>query len=94
MVNRYSASAANHNVVHLIEIIETLKKYRYLNKLSLKDIAESSGMDKHTISALENGRVLNPIFSTLYRYAEAVGVEIKLSLVERSTDYGTFYSEK
>jgi transcriptional regulator with XRE-family HTH domain len=41
-------------------------------------VAEASGLDKAALSRLENGKFLNPTMSTLWRYARAVGVELKL----------------
>jgi DNA-binding XRE family transcriptional regulator len=46
--------------------------------LSLTDLSERSGLTRAAISRLENGWNLNPTLETLYRYAEALGVDLKL----------------
>ena len=47
--------------------------------LSLAEVSGRSGLDKAMLSRLENGKVLNPTVATLWRYAEAVGMSLKLS---------------
>jgi DNA-binding XRE family transcriptional regulator len=48
--------------------------------MSLTDLSERSGLTRAAISLLENGRNLNPTLETLFRYAEALGVDLRLSL--------------
>lgn len=61
-------------------MLAELKKHRQRQGLSLADVAERSGMDRSAVSRLENGVYVNPTIDTLYRYAEAVGVEIGFSV--------------
>ncbi len=56
----------------LQEVIVALRKRRKEDGLSLDDVAEASGIDKGYLSRLENGKVINPTFGTLYRYASAI----------------------
>ncbi len=56
----------------LQEVLVALRKRRVKDGLSLEDVAESSGIDKAYLSRLENGKVFNPTFETLYRYASAI----------------------
>lgn len=56
----------------LQEMLVALRKRRKAAGLSLGDVAESSGIDKGYLSRLENGKVINPTFGTLYRYASAI----------------------
>ena len=56
----------------LQEVIVALRKRRKDEGLSLDNVAEASGIDKAYLSRLENGKVINPTFETLYRYASAI----------------------
>jgi DNA-binding XRE family transcriptional regulator len=47
---------------------------------SLTDLSERSGLTRAAISRLENGWNLNPTLETLFRYAEALGVSLSLSV--------------
>lgn len=57
----------------LQDMLVGLRKKRREQGLSLDDVAELSGIDKAYLSRLENGKVINPTFETLYRYAAAIG---------------------
>lgn len=57
----------------LLEVLTGLRKKRTEQGRSLDEIARISGIDKAYLSRLENGRVINPTFETLYRYASAIG---------------------
>src|SRR5262245_41600976 len=50
--------------------------------LSLTDASERSGLTRAAISRLENGWNLNPTLETLFRYAEALGVNLRMSVDE------------
>lgn len=56
----------------LQEALVQLRKKRMADGLSLDEIAKVSGIDKGYLSRLENGKVINPTFETLYRYAAAI----------------------
>ncbi len=60
--------------------LNRLKKAREQAGLSLTDLAQRTGMDKATLSRLENGRNGNPTLETLSRIARALGKEIVLVL--------------
>ncbi len=47
--------------------------------LSLTDLSERSGLTRAAISRLENGWNLNPTLETLFRYAEALGIDLRLT---------------
>jgi len=48
--------------------------------LSLADVAQRTGIDRAALSRLENG-AHSPTLTTLTRYADALGLELKISLV-------------
>ncbi len=56
----------------LQELVIALRKRRKKEGLSLDAVAETSGLDKGYLSRLENGKVINPTFETLYRYVAAI----------------------
>jgi transcriptional regulator with XRE-family HTH domain len=45
-----------------------------------------AGIDRATISRLENGRIDNPTIATTTRYAKAMGKKIHVSLVEEGRE--------
>jgi DNA-binding XRE family transcriptional regulator len=62
------------------ELFQALREARLSAGLSLKDMAERTGMDKAALSKLENGKVFNPTLETLWRYAAAVGKRLAWQL--------------
>ena len=65
-----SVSLAAYQILQ--EVLVGLRKKRTAEGLSLDDVALASGIDKAYLSRLENGKVANPTFETLYRYAVAI----------------------
>src|SRR3954454_20680722 len=63
----------------LLSALAALKQERQRRGLSLAELSQRSGRDKAMLSRLENGKVLNPTATTLWRYAEAVGMTLKLT---------------
>ena len=55
--------------------------------LSLTDVSERSGLTRAVVSRLDNGWNLNPTLETLFRYAEALGADLHLT-VEAPRDIG------
>jgi hypothetical protein len=52
--------------------------------LSLADIRQRTGIEKGNLSRLENAMNPNPTIDTLSRYADAVGKEIVIALVDKA----------
>jgi transcriptional regulator with XRE-family HTH domain len=48
--------------------------------LSLTDVSERSGLTRAVVSRLENGWNLNPTLETLFRYAESLGADMRLTI--------------
>ncbi len=57
-----------------------LRRHREQAGLSLGDVAERAGIDKASLSRLENGWYPNPTLNTLARYARAIGKRLVLDL--------------
>jgi DNA-binding XRE family transcriptional regulator len=57
-----------------------LRQHREQAGLSLGDVADRSGLDKATLSRLENGWYPNPTLNTLARYARGIGKRLVLDL--------------
>lgn len=66
----------------LDRLFAQLKAAREAKGLSLTDLTELTGMDRSAISKLETGGRPNPTVETLFRYAEAVGKRIMVSLAD------------
>jgi len=60
----------------MIRAFQALKAERQRRGMSLADVSDVSGIDRSYLSKLENDPAPNPTFSTLVRYADAVGGRI------------------
>lgn len=63
-------------------LLVQLKAARQAKGLSLADVTELTGMDRSALSKLETGQRTNPTVETLVRYAEAVGKQLVVSLID------------
>ncbi len=68
--------------IELRSLAVRLRELRERMGLSLTDLSERTGLTRAAISRLENGWNLNPTLETLYRYAEALGVGLRLVVDE------------
>jgi transcriptional regulator with XRE-family HTH domain len=60
-----------------------LKAERQLRGLSLADISERTGISKSGISKLENNQDANPTINTLAKYADALHMQLSVTLTDR-----------
>ena len=60
--------------------MKTLKEERQRQGLSLADMKDRSGIDRSTLSRLENDDDPNVTMNTLMRYAQAVGKTVLVQL--------------
>ena len=67
----------------LREAVGALKATREALGLSLADIKDRTGIEKGNLSRLENAPQPNPTIDTLTRYADAVGKELVITLVDK-----------
>jgi DNA-binding XRE family transcriptional regulator len=67
----------------LRQAVAALKAAREALGLTLTDITARTGIEKSNLSRLENDPNPNPTIDTLCRYADAVGKEITITLVEK-----------
>lgn len=72
--------------IMLKEAVAVLKATREALGLSLADIKAYTGIEKSNLSRLENDPHPNPTIDTLCRYADAVGKEIVIMLLEKSNE--------
>jgi transcriptional regulator with XRE-family HTH domain len=59
-----------------------LKSKRQERGLSLADVQRLSGIDRARLSRLESDPDANPTVETLDRIAQALGVELRIAIVE------------
>ncbi len=76
----YDGPFSHGAILALLSALGRIKRERDRRGLTLADVAEASGLDKGMLSRLENGKFLNPTMPTLWRYALAVGVELRLEM--------------
>ena len=86
LIARGRRAKARHSM--LKETVAALKTTREALGLSLTDIKAFTGIEKSNLSRLENDPLPNPTIGTLCRYAEAVGKEIVITLVDKSNGNG------
>jgi DNA-binding XRE family transcriptional regulator len=68
--------------VALVKVMARLKQARTSQKISLNELAQRTGIDKGTISKLENGVFDNPTIGTIQRYASAIGKGIVVGVID------------
>ena len=75
---------AEHDVraARLRGAVAELRSAREELGLSLSDIRDRTGIERSTLSRLENDEDANPTVATLDRHASAVGKEILIALVD------------
>ncbi len=67
----------------LREAVQVLRATREALGLGLADIKERTGIEKGNLSRLENATKPNPTVDTLNRYANAVGKELIITLIDK-----------
>jgi DNA-binding Xre family transcriptional regulator len=80
---RRRAKAAKPRIL-LKHVLKKLREERQRQGLSLAEINARSGIDRGTLSKLENDDDPNVTMSTLMRYAEAVGKVVLVQLEEQA----------
>jgi predicted transcriptional regulator len=64
------------------DVVTALKEARESRGLSLQDVSDRTGITRASLSLLENGRG-NPTMTTLRRVADAIGVEILVTVTAK-----------
>ena len=68
-------------LAELSDVFRELRAERERQGLSLADVAERSGIPRESICRLENLKQGNFQIATIQRYAEALGLKVKVALV-------------
>ena len=71
--------------VPIQHIIALLKSERVKQGLSLADMKERTGIERSTLSRLENDAAANPTVDTLTKYAGAVRKKVLVVLADADT---------
>jgi transcriptional regulator with XRE-family HTH domain len=69
-------------VSYLSHFVSHLRRERERRGMSLTDISAGSGLDRGMLCKLENGRIANPTFFTLWRYSMALDPRPSLVLLD------------
>jgi len=80
IVARGRAILAAHD--RLQQALQTLKAKRQERGLSLTDVQRLSGIDRARLSRLESDPHANPTIETLDRIAHALGVELRVAIID------------
>jgi len=67
---------------HLREVFKQLQAERQAQGMSLGELSKRSGIDKGNLSRLENAEHPNVTLATIERYAEALGKEVRITIVD------------
>ena len=77
------ASRALDRLDAIKHVVAALRKVRNARGISLSEVEEASGMGRANVSRLENAPDPNPTIETLMMYADAIGVELKIAIVDK-----------
>jgi len=80
IVQRGRAVLAAHD--HLQHARQALKAKRQERGVSLAELQRLSGIDRARLSRLESDPTANPTIETLDRIAHALGVELRISVID------------
>jgi DNA-binding phage protein len=80
IVKRGRAVLAAHD--HLQHALQILKAKREERGVSLAEVQRRSGIDRARLSRLESDPSANPTIETLDRIAHALGVELRISIID------------
>jgi len=80
IVARGRSVLAAHDRLQLA--LQALKAKRQERGLSLTDVQRLSGIDRARLSRLESDPHANPTIETLNRIAQALGVEVRVAIVD------------
>ena len=76
---RRRAKAAKPRIL-LKHVVSALKEERQRQGISLAELNKRTGIDRGSLSKLENAEDPNVTMNTLVRYAEAIGMNITVQL--------------
>jgi len=79
---RQKLAEAMQRGVPIQDTIALLKSERLKKALSLADMKERTGIERSTLSRLENDAEANPTVDTLTKYADAVGKKVLVVLAD------------
>ena len=69
-------------ISYLAHLVSHLRRERERRGMSLTDLSAGSGLDRGMLCKLENGRIANPTFFTLWRYSMALDPRPSLVLLD------------
>jgi hypothetical protein len=81
----YEGPIPQGSLVSYFATLAKLKSERQRQGLTLADVSARSGLDVGMLSRLENGKVVNPTLTTLWRYADALGQTVTLDVDKIAT---------
>ena len=67
----------------ILSLMVKFRSAREAQGLTLANVASRMGIDASALSRLETGKTLNPTISTLLKWAEALGRNLKIDLASK-----------
>lgn len=80
---RRHKAAHDTSLARLREVMQLLRDERTRRGLSLADIQARTGIARSALSRLETDSDANPTLTTITRYAEALGKDVKILLADK-----------
>jgi transcriptional regulator with XRE-family HTH domain len=87
-------AAAQAMSAHLQSTMQILKAVRKAEGVTLDDVAALTGIQKASLSRLENNSESNVTINTLYRIADALNCDLHVSVVRRPPPKSTTKNKK
>lgn len=81
---RSHKAAHDRAVSRLREVMQLLRAERTRQGLSLADMQERTGIARSALSRLESDPSANPTLTTITRYAEALGKDLRILLADKA----------
>ncbi len=67
---------------HMREVLRLLKEARVERGISLAELQKRTGIAKGNLSNLETDPAANPTIETILRYAQAIGVDLRIRITD------------
>jgi transcriptional regulator with XRE-family HTH domain len=64
----------------ILNLLARFKAARESQGLTLAEVSQRMEIDPPALSRLESGKVLNPTLATLHKWAEALGLKLRMEL--------------
>jgi transcriptional regulator with XRE-family HTH domain len=79
-IAKFATSLSYNDPFFMDTLGKLLKQYREINKLTLRQVEEKTGISNAYLSQLENDKIAHPSANTLYKLSQTYDVEFETLL--------------